>query len=158
MLTRLKLQRGEGKLLVATLEVILRRRRAIRPQSPTPKVPILVSLETYQVFPSIEIEEVQSVQIYEPESIAIMFGQRESEGPSSKEEEFKKSFYNLTEMVKVLYEDRNTIMVGESYKRPHGEGNSENEKDEKNIPKGMVESHLHLHHPYHLPHHLHHLT
>jgi len=44
-------------MLVATPEVIPRRRRARMPQSP-PKVPIPVALETPQGFPSIEIEEV----------------------------------------------------------------------------------------------------
>ena len=86
MLTRLKLQRGEGKLLVATPEVMPRRRRATRPQSPPPKVPILAALETPQVFPSTEIEEVQADPISEPESIVIMYGKRKPEGPSSEEE------------------------------------------------------------------------
>ena len=43
-------------------------------------------LKTPQVLPSTEIEEVQAVQIYEPESIAIMSGEREPEGPSFEEE------------------------------------------------------------------------
>ena len=37
MLTRLKLQRGEGKLLVETHEVMLREKKATKPQSPPPK-------------------------------------------------------------------------------------------------------------------------
>jgi len=57
MLTRLKLPRGEGKLLVANPEVMPRRRRATRLQSP-PKVLIAATLEAPQVLPSIEIEEV----------------------------------------------------------------------------------------------------
>ena len=48
-----------------------------------------------------------------------MSGEREPEGPASEEEEFKNDFYTLTEMVEVLYEERNTIMVGESSKPPH---------------------------------------
>jgi hypothetical protein len=114
--------------LVATPEVMPRRRRATRPQSPPPKVPIPTALETPKVLPSTEIEVVQAVPIFEPESLAIMSGQREPEGPSSEEEEFKKAFYTLTEMVKVLYEERNTRMVGESSKPPHGEGSSEDKK------------------------------
>ena len=82
MLTRLKLQKGEGKLLVATPEVIPIRRRAISPQYPLPKVPIPVSLETPQVLPSTEIEEVQAVPISKPEPITIMSREREHEGPS----------------------------------------------------------------------------
>lgn len=31
-------------------------------------------------------------------------------------------------------------------------------KMRRRIPKGIVENHLHLHHPCHLPHYLHHLT
>ena len=65
-----------------------------------------------------------------------MFGEREHEGPSSEEEDFKKYFYSLTEMVKVLYEERNTRMVGESSKPPHGEGSSEDKRDEKKDSKG----------------------
>ena len=60
MLTRLKLQRGEGKLLVENLEVMPRRRRATRPQSP-PKVSIPATLEAPQVLPLVEIKEVQEV-------------------------------------------------------------------------------------------------
>ena len=104
------------------------------------------------------IEEVQSIQISEPKCIAIMSREKEHEGPSSEEEEFKKAFYTLTEMVKVHYEERNTIMVGESSKPPHGEGRSKEKNMRRRIPKGMVESHLHLHHPHHLPHHIHHIT
>lgn len=110
MLTRLKLQRGEGKLLVAIPEVIPRRRRATRPQSPTPKVPIPTALETPQFFPSIEIEEVQEILETKLESTTIMLGARETEG-LSEEEVFKKSFYDLTDMVRVLYEERNTRMA-----------------------------------------------
>ena len=122
--------------MVATPKVIPRRRRATRPQSPPPKVPILVALETPQVLPSTEIKEVKAVPIFEPKSIAIMFGEREPEGPSSEEEEFKKDFYTLNDIVKVLYEERNTRMVGESSKPPHGEGSSEDKKDEKKDSKG----------------------
>ena len=53
--------------------------RATRPQSP-PKIPIPVALETHQVLPSIEIEEVQEVPEAELESKAIMSGARETEG------------------------------------------------------------------------------
>ena len=64
MIRRLKLQKGEGKLLVATPVVMPRRTRATRPQSPPPKVPIPVALETPQVLPSTEIEEVQALPIF----------------------------------------------------------------------------------------------
>ena len=106
MLTMLKLQKGEGNLLVSTPQVIPRRRRTRRP--PSPKVPIPTTLETPQVLPSTEIEEVQAVPIFEPESTTIMSGERDTDGPSSEEEEFKKDLFTLTEIVKVLYEERNT--------------------------------------------------
>lgn len=136
MLTRLKLQRGEWKLLVATPKVMPKRRRATKTQSPTLKVPIPAAFETPQVFPSIEIEELQTIQISKSESIDIMSGEIEFGGPSSEEEYFKKDFYTLTEMVKVLYEERNTRMVGESSKLPHGEGSSEDKKNEKKDSNG----------------------
>ena len=79
MLTRLKLQRGEGKLLVENPKVMPKIRRATRPQSP-PKIPIPVALETHQVLPSIEIEEVQAVPEAKLESKAIMSGARENKG------------------------------------------------------------------------------
>ena len=72
--------------------------------------------------PSIEIEEVQVVPIFERESTAVMSREREPGVPSLEEEEINKYFYTLTKMVKVLYEDRNTRMVGEISKRPHVEG------------------------------------
>jgi len=135
MLTRLKLQKGEGKLLVSTREVIPRRRRATRPQYPPPKVPISAAPETPQVLPSTEIEEVQTVPVSELESIVIMSREKEPKGPSLEEEEFKKAFLTLIEMVKVLYEERNTRMVGGSSKPPHGEGSSEDKKDKKKDSK-----------------------
>ena len=81
--------------MVETPKVMPRRRRVTRPQYPPPKVPILVALETPQVFPSIEIEELQAVPVSEPKSTAIMSGERELEGLSSKEEEFKKSLFTF---------------------------------------------------------------
>ena len=39
-------------------------------------------------------------------------------------------------MVKFLYEERNTRMVGESYKPPHGQGILEDQKDENKNSKG----------------------
>ena len=78
-------------------------------------------------YPSIEIEEVQAVPEAELESKAIMSEEREIEG-LSEEEAFKKYFYDLTDMVRVIYEERNTRMAGEGFKSPHGEGSSEDKK------------------------------
>ena len=96
--------------MVETPEVMLRRRRDTWPQSP-PKVPIPVALEAPQVLPSIDIEEVKAVPKAELESKAIMSGVRETKG-LSKEEAFNKDFYDLTDMVRVLYEKRKTRMIG----------------------------------------------
>jgi len=68
-----------------------------------------------------------------PKSTTIMSGEKEPEGPFSKEEGLKKSFFNLTKMVKVLYEERNTRMVGESSKLSHGEGISKDKRNEKDV-------------------------
>ena len=56
-----------------------------------------------------------------------MSGVGETEG-ILEEEAFKKAFYNLTEMGRVLYEERSTRMVGGNSKPPHGEGNSEDKR------------------------------
>ena len=62
MLTRLKLQRGEGNLLVVSPEIRPRRKRAEKASS-SPKSPLKFSLEAPQVLsPAVEIEEVQIEQ------------------------------------------------------------------------------------------------
>ena len=85
MLTRLKLQKGEGKLLVASPDIRTKIRRATRSPS-SPKVPLIAALEAPQVLSQeAEIEEVhiaqeveliEEVQAFEVEleSIAIMLG------------------------------------------------------------------------------------
>jgi hypothetical protein len=42
----------------------------------------------------------------------------------SEEETFRKSFYDITEMVKVLFEERNARLQGESSNPPKGNGDS----------------------------------
>ena len=62
MLTRLKLQRGEWKLLVFSPEIKTRRKRAGKASS-SPKFPLKAALEEPQVLsPAVEIEEVQIAQ------------------------------------------------------------------------------------------------
>ena len=105
MITRLKLQRGEGKLLIASPEIRTRRKK-IEKASSSPNGPLKSAHESPQdPSPSIEIEEVQiaqedkvieevqSIQIYEPQSIAIMSREREPKAPSPEEEEIKKYLY-----------------------------------------------------------------
>ena len=85
MLTRLKLKRGEGKL-VESPAVGSRGRRARFPKSSTP------------THPQVEVESSVTMS-------------HEGE-PTMTEEEisFKKEFFDMTEMVKVLYEERNLRM------------------------------------------------
>ena len=133
-LARLKLQRGEGKLLVSSPKVRTRRGRATRAPSP-PKVSLPTALEAPQVISLAEIEEVQVAPKAELESIAIISGFGETEG-LSEEEACKKAFYGLTERVKILFEERSTRMVGENSKSPHGEGTLEEKNDEEKDSKG----------------------
>ena len=97
MLTRLKLKRGEGKL-VRSPEVGSRGIRARLPQSPPP------------VLPQIVVEA----------SASMLHGELANMSEDNKV--FRKAFFDMTEMVKVLYEDRNSRLQGESSKPPKGEG------------------------------------
>ena len=80
MLTRLKLKRGEGKL-VGSPEFGSRGRRARLPQSPTP------------VQPQVVVDTTE-----------IMSHEREPTNMIEDEKTFKKAFFDMKEMVKVLYE------------------------------------------------------
>ena len=51
--------------------------------------------------------------------------------PTSEEETFRKAFYDMTEMVKVLNEERNERLQGESSNPPKG-----NEGNDDKTPKG----------------------
>lgn len=77
--------------------------------------------------PLVKIEEVQVVLEAELESKAIISGARETEG-LSEEEAFKKYLCDLTNMVRVVYEERNTRMARDISKSPHREGNSKDKK------------------------------
>ena len=85
MLTKLKLKRGEGKLVGAGSLVRARRRRAQLPQSPP------------QDSPQIAVEA----------SIRISL-EGGNDNMSEDEKAFRKAFFDMTKMVKVLYEERNT--------------------------------------------------
>lgn len=99
MLTRLKLNRGEGTL-VESPEIGSRGRRARLPQYPSP------------ILPQVAVETLVSMS-HEGEPTMI-----------EDEKVFKKDLFDIIEMVKVLYEERNTILQGESSKPPKGEGSS----------------------------------
>jgi hypothetical protein len=92
MLTRLKLTRGEGKLVEPSSQ--LSRRRTIHsPQVSRRHSPSMAHEESHETL-------------------------------TSDEETFRKSFFDMTEMVKVLYEERNARLQGESSNNPKGnEGN-----------------------------------
>ena len=79
MLTRLTLKRGEGKLVVASPQV--RSRRAHFPQYP----------------PQIS-----------PNASPVKAHEGELENMSEDEKAFKKEFFDMTQIAKVLYEERNT--------------------------------------------------
>jgi hypothetical protein len=53
------------------------------------------------------------------------------ETPTSEDETFKKSFYDMTKMEKVLFEERNARLEGESSNPPRG-----NEDSGDKTPKG----------------------
>ena len=83
MLTQLKLKRGEGNL-VGSPEVGPGGRRARLPQSPTPL--------QHQV-----VVETPEIMSHEGEPTNMI----------ENEKTFKKAFFDMSEMVKVLYEERN---------------------------------------------------
>ena len=96
MLTRLKLKR-EVKL-VQSPAIGSRGRRARFPKSLTP------------THPQVEVESSLSMS-------------HEGEPTMTEDERaFRKEFFDMTKMVKVLYEDRNLRMQGESSRPPRGEG------------------------------------
>jgi len=100
MLTRLKLKRRVGKLVESPI-VGSRGRRERFPKSSTP------------VHPQVAEVVVESLEIMSHEGEPIMI---------KDENTFRKDFFDMTEIIKVLYEERNRKMQGESSKPPNGEG------------------------------------
>ena len=96
MLTRLKLKRGEGKL-VESLVVCSSGRRTRLLKYSTP------------VHPQVAVETLE-----------IMSHEGEPTNMTNDEKKFIEDFFDMTEMVKVLYEERNTRLQGESSKPPKG--------------------------------------
>ena len=121
MLTSLKLKTGEGKM-VESLEVGSKGRRARLPQSPSPILPQFL-VET-SVSMSHEGEPTNMIE---------------------DEKTFKKAFFDMTKMVKVLYEERNSRLQGESSKPPKGEvslggGNGNGDKPPSSPPSSSSSS------------------
>ena len=98
MLTRLKLKRGEGNLVVVSPQVRSRTRREKVPQSPQ------------QISPQIV-----------PEASVVRAHEGEPNNMSEDENTFRKSFLDMTQMVKVIYEERNTRLQGERSNPPKGD-------------------------------------
>ena len=89
MLTRLKLKRGEGKLVEARgSQSEPHQRRAIFPHSPPPSSPPR------------EAEATSSMPLGEEKT-------HEEVDPKEEERVFKKAFLDMIEMVRVLYQERN---------------------------------------------------
>lgn len=101
MLTRLRLKRGEGKLVRTSSQIGTRTRRAHLPQSPPMVSPKVV-----------------------PEALVSISHEGGLDNISKDENSFKKEFLDMTHMVKVLYEDRNSRLKGESSWPSKGEGSS----------------------------------
>ena len=85
ILIRLKLKRGDGKLVVSSPQVRSRKRRASFPQSPP------------QIIPQIAVEASTS-----------MSHEGGAGNMSDEENTFIKYFFGMNEMVKFFYEQRNS--------------------------------------------------
>ena len=98
MLIRLKLNRGEGKLVESRgSRSEPQQRMAILPHSPPPSSPPKESKSKLSMPP--EEEEIN-----------------EEVDPKEEERVFRKEFLDVTEMVRVLYQERNERLEGEGSK------------------------------------------
>jgi len=117
MLTRLKLKRGEGQL-TRERENPQSRRKAREP-SPSPSIS-----------PSRVSAEASRMSEHEGEI-------PQDTDPREEERVFRKAFLDLTEMVRILYQERNEKLAGEGSKHPlEGEGSSGGKKDDDHSKKG----------------------
>ena len=116
MLTRLKLKRGEGQLT----------RERENPQSRKAREPSPSSL----ISPSRVLAEASRMSEHEGEIPP-------DTDPREEERVFRKAFLDLTEMVRILYQERNEKLAGEGSKHPlEGEGSSGGKKDDDHSKKG----------------------
>jgi hypothetical protein len=104
MLTRLKLTRGEGKLVEPSSQ-LSRRRTTQSPQSSRRYSPSMAHKESHETL-------------------------------TSKDETFRKAFYEMIEIVKVLFEERNERLQGESSNPLNGNGDSGDKTLKGNGGKG----------------------
>ena len=109
MLTRLKLKRGEVHLVSAQ-----RNPQPRRVREPPPRA----------------IEAASRMSSREGEAPEDM-------DPKEEERVFRKAFLDMTEMVRILYQERNDRLVREASKnRKEGEGSSRGKKSEEKTKKG----------------------
>ena len=115
MLNRLKLQRGEGQLVREQFNPQLRRAR--------------VPLHPPSISSSVALESATSMSSREGEVHEEM---------DSKEEErvFRKSFLDMTKMVRILYQERNDEIAGEGSRNQREGDSSRGKKDKDESKKG----------------------
>ena len=87
--------------MVEAPEAGSRRRRASLPQSPPPVLPQIVV-----------------------ETSVSMSHEGDPANMTENEKSFRKTFFDMIQMVKSLFEERNTRLQGECLKLPKGEGSS----------------------------------
>ena len=114
MLTRLKLQRGEGQLV---REQVIPRPRGTR-----------VPLHPPSISSSVAFESATNMSSREGEV-------HEEMDPKEEERVFRKAFLDLTEMVRILYQERNDRIAGEGSKNQREEGDSSGGKKDKDESK-----------------------
>ena len=116
MLTRLKLKRGEGELV----------RAQDNPQPRRARVP----LSPPSISPSLSLEAAINMSSGEEEAHVEM-------DPKEEERIFRKAFLDMTQMVRILYQERNDRIAGEGSKN-QGEGgdSSGGRKDNDKSKKG----------------------
>ena len=66
--------------------------------------------------------QIASRRINTPQASIAMPHEEGPEGMFEDEKNFRKSFFEMSEMVKLLYEERNSKLYGESSKPPKGDG------------------------------------
>ena len=119
MLTRLNFKRGEGKLVeVGGSQKEPKKRRERLPQSPPPSSPPKEA-EAPLIIPHEEGEIHEEFYLNEEETM------------------FRKAFLDMTEMVRIIYQERNERLEGEVSKlQKEGQGSSGGQHDEDKSKKG----------------------
>lgn len=78
-----------------------------------------------------------------PETSVSMSHEGGHDNMSKDEYYFRKSFFDMTQTVKVIYEESNIRLQGKRSKPPKGEGSSKGKEDMRtSLQTGMVPNHL----------------